>query len=148
MFTGAAPLFLYVSEHVQSEGKSRVVSPRGVRIATFVGFFAGFIYSYNKSVMRFQGVNENAREVEKDRYEMKSLLAKGQNPYGETDLPGWIQRIAARNSTYSSTFNHIFPWFNLVNHQYHGVDLRKYYEVREGEDKWGFDLKWPTEQKE
>ncbi|CDO55284.1 NUXM subunit of mitochondrial NADH:ubiquinone oxidoreductase (complex I), putative [Geotrichum candidum] len=146
LFTGSAPLFLYLSEHIQSEGKSRAVNNRAIRVATFVGFFSGFIFSYNRSSKRFQGVVENQREVEKDRYEIKSLLAQGKKPYGETDLPPWIQRIAAKNSTYSSTFNHIFPWFNLVHHEYHGIDLRKYYEVREGEEKWGFNLEWPEKQ--
>lgn len=121
---------------------------RAVRIATIVGFTAGFIYSYNRSSLRFQGVLENEREVQKDRYEIKSRLSKGLKPYGETDVPHWIQRIAARNSTYSSTFNHIFPWFNLVQHEYHGVDLKKYYEVREGEEKWGFNLELPAEKEE
>lgn len=130
---------------MQSEGKSRAVSKRAVRVATIVGFASGFFYAYNRSSMRFQGVLENKREVEKDRYEMKALLSKGAKPYGETDLPPWIQRIAARNSTYSSTFNHIFPWFNLVHHDYHGVDLKKYYEVREGEENWGFNLELPEE---
>lgn len=138
-------MFLYWSEHIQSEGKSRKVSPRTLRIAAMIGFTSGFIFSYNRSVQRFQGLTENSREVSKDRYEVKSRLANGLLPYGETDLPPWIQRVAARNSTYSSTFNHVFPWFNFVHHQYHGVDLKKYYEVREGEEKWGFDLKMPSE---
>lgn len=111
-----------------------------------ISFTSGFIFSYNRSIQRFQGVIENKREVEKDRYEIKSRLAQGLKPYGETDLSSWLQKIAARNSTYSSTFNHIFPWFNIVNHEYHGVDLKKYYEVREGEEKWGFDLQLPEEE--
>ncbi|VVT57194.1 uncharacterized protein SAPINGB_P005581 [Magnusiomyces paraingens] len=146
LFTASAPLFLVWSEHIQSEGKSRKVSPRTFRIATFIGLASGFIFSYNRSVQRFQGIVENAPEVTKDRYEIKSRLSKGLKPYGDSDLAPWLQRVAARNSTYSSTFTHVFPWFNLVNHEYHGVDLKKYYEVREGEEKWGFDLKLPTDE--
>lgn len=146
LFTASGPLFVVWSEHIQSEGKSRKLSSRAFRIATMVSLTSGFIFSYNRSVQRFQGVIENKREVEKDRYEIKSRLAQGLKPYGETDLSPWLQKIAARNSTYSSTFNHIFPWFNIVNHEYHGVDLKKYYEVREGEENWGFNLQLPEEE--
>lgn len=131
---------------MQTEGKSRKITPRGLRLSIVLGLASGFIYSYNRSVQRFLGIIENEREVEKDRYEIKSRLAKGLKPYGETDLNPWLQKVAARNSTYSSTFSHVLPWFNFVHHEYHGVDLNKYYEVREGEEKWGFDLQVPEGQ--
>ncbi|PRT54341.1 NADH-ubiquinone oxidoreductase 20 subunit [Wickerhamiella sorbophila] len=140
-FAASGPLFLAALSGFSSGGKKFHVSPRMFRWSTGLGLTAGFLNQYGVSSLRFQGINENAREVALDRYEIKSRLARGEAPYGESRMPEWIQNTAARNSTYSFLNISVIPWFNLVNHNHHGVSLDRYYETRPGEEKWGFDLK-------
>jgi hypothetical protein len=118
-----------------------------LRTATLLGFVGGFYLSYVRSSKRFLGWTENAREVSKDRYEIKKLLSEEKLPYGENEsvLDDRMKDIASRNSQYSFTTMAILPWFNLANHPYHGVNIQKYYETRPGEESWGFELK-PFEQ--
>jgi hypothetical protein len=148
-FTASGPLFLSIVSYVESSGKSFHVSPRYLRLATFFGMTAGFLSQYAQSSLRFQGAIENSREVAKDRYEVKSRLAKGQTPYrqDESDLPEWLRKVAARTSIHSYNALAVFPWFNLVRHEFHGVNLDKYYETRPGEEAWGFDLKKAQDKK-
>ncbi|ANB11695.1 hypothetical protein AWJ20_4516 [Sugiyamaella lignohabitans] len=144
-FTASGPAFLGAVSYIESSGKSFHVSPRYLRLATFFGLTAGFLNAYSQSSLRFQGAVENSREVSKDRYEVKSRLAKGLNPYKveESDLPEWIRKVSARTSIHSYNALAFFPWFNLVRHEFHGVSLDKYYVTRPGEESWGFDLKAP-----
>lgn len=106
-----------------------------------IGFAGGFYMAYVRSSKRFWGWAENSREVGKDRYEMKKFLSEGKNPYGDSMLSPYQQDMSSRNSTNSQLILSVFPWFNVANHQSHGIDLRRYYEVRPGEEKWGFQLK-------
>lgn len=142
--TAAGPLSLILLEKYEpASGRHfKMPKPMFLRAGGLVGFATGFFLAYNQSTKRFWGVSENAREVEKDRYEVKSLLAKGKNPYGsdESTLTPYMQDLSARYSKNSQLLIAILPWFNFVAHPYHGVDLKKYYEVREGEEKWGFNL--------
>lgn len=114
-----------------------------LRAATLLGFFGGFYLSYVRSSKRFLGWTENSREVKMDRYEMKKLLSQEKLPYheNESSLDDRMKDIANRNSQYSFTIMAILPWFNLAYHPYHGVNIQKYYENREGEEEWGFNLK-------
>lgn len=114
-----------------------------IRAATLLGFFGGFYLAYIRSSKRFLGWTENAREVKKDRYEIKKLLSQEKLPYHENEsaLDDRLKDISNRNSQYSFTLMSILPWFNLANHPYHGVNIQKYYEVRPGEEEWGFKLK-------
>lgn len=143
LFGISGPAFLATTSYFSSGGKRLHVSPRMGRVAAILGLSAGFLDRYAVSSLRFQGINENAREVSKDRYEIKSRLAKGLDPYevDENSLSPWLRGVAARNSTYSQLNMAILPWFNLVRHEHHGVSLDKYYETRPGEESWGFDLK-------
>ena len=113
-----------------------------IRLATSLGCFGGFLYAYVRSSKRFLGWSENAREVKKDRYETKKLLSQGVLPFKEDKsvLDDRLQDIANRNSQFSFTTMAILPWFNWAHHPYHGVDLKKYYETRQGEENWGFKL--------
>ena len=84
--------------------------------------------------MRFWGWKENYKEVAKDRAEMKQLLKENKPLYGKSEMDSYMQLVAANNSRYSalkfsiiSIHNlAILPWFNFVNHFYHGVDPKKY----------------------
>lgn len=117
--------------------------PGALRAATFMGFLGGFYLAYIRSSKRFLGWSENTREVKKDRFEIKSLLAQGKLPYHEnlSQLDDRMKDIANRNSQYAFTTLAILPWFNFAHHPYHGVDIRKYYENRPGEEEWGLSLK-------
>lgn len=142
-FAASGPAFLAGASWFSSGGKKIHVSPRFLRYSVVLGAIAGFLDRYAISTLRFQGELENSAEVAKDRYYVKSQLAEGKSPYtgtGENLMPAWIRSVAARNSTYSSLNMALFPWFNLVQHEHHGVNLDKYYETRAGEEKWGFNL--------
>ncbi|ONH76055.1 hypothetical protein BOH78_1561 [Pichia kudriavzevii] len=142
--TVAGPLSLILLEKFEpaSGRQFKMPKPMFLRAGGLIGFTAGFFIAYNQSTKRFWGVSENAREVQKDRYETKALLALGKNPYGsdESTLSPYLQDLSARYSRNSQFLIGILPWFNFVQHPYHGVDLKKYYEVREGEENWNFDL--------
>lgn len=142
LFTVSGPAFLAACNWGSSGGKKLHLSGRMLRIGGALGFVAGFLNSYAASSLRFAGGSENAREVQKDRFEIKKRLSEGKPAWGEDEskLPDWLRATAARNSTYSFLNLAVFPWFNFVNHEHHGVDISKYYENRPGEEKWGFNL--------
>lgn len=145
--TAAFPLALLAWERLEPLAgafKAPGKVPAGtLRTATLVGFVGGFYLAYVRSSKRFLGWSENAREVSKDRYEIKKLLSEEKLPYHENEsvLDDRLKDIANRNSQYSFTLLAILPWFNLANHPYHGVNIEKYYENRPGEEAWGFKLK-------
>lgn len=143
LFAASGPSFLAGISWFSSGGKKVHVNPRFFRYSLMLGAIAGFLDRYAVSSLRFQGVAENSREVKLDRFYVKSKLSEGKSPFTDDNtnlLPDWVRGAAARNSTYSSLNLAILPWFNLVKHEHHGVDLNKYYETREGEEKWGFNL--------
>lgn len=135
--TVAGPLSLILLEKYEpATGRQfKMPKPMFLRAGGLIGFTTGFLLAYNQSTKRFWGVSENDREVQKDRAEIRALLAQGKNPYGveESTLTPYLQDVSARYSKNSQFLIGILPWFNFVNHPYHGVDLKKYYEVREGE---------------
>lgn len=145
--TAAFPLSLIAWERMEpvaGQFKQPGKVPAGaLRAATLIGCCGGFLLAYTRSSKRFLGWAENAREVQKDRYEIKKLLSEEKLPYHEnlSQLDDRMKDIANRNSQYSFTALAILPWFNLAYHPYHGVDIGKYYEVRPGEEEWGFKLK-------
>lgn len=145
--TAAFPLGLVAWERLEPVAgafKQPGKVPAGaLRAAGLMGFCGGFLLAYVRSSKRFLGWAENAREVKKDRYEIKKLLSQEKLPYHEnlSKLDDRMKDIANRNSQYSFTTMAILPWFNLAYHPYHGVDIAKYYETRAGEEDWGFTLK-------
>lgn len=112
-----------------------------LRVSTLLGTVGGFIIAYNQSTKRFWGYAENAREVSKDRYEVKSNLSKGLPPLGvKPTLNPWLQEVTYRNSKNSQAALFAIPWFSFFHHEKHGIDLKKYYDVRPGEEGWGIEL--------
>ncbi|GAA6040292.1 hypothetical protein JCM8097_009404 [Rhodosporidiobolus ruineniae] len=97
-----------------------------LRLATWLGLCGGFLLAYQTSSLRLWGWKENAIERERDQAELSALAAQGKPLYGETDLPEYIQGVAHRNSMWSQLKFGVLPWFNLVNHPYHGQDESKY----------------------
>ncbi|KAF9908709.1 hypothetical protein BX616_011387, partial [Lobosporangium transversale] len=97
--------------------------PKGINVAlglaTAMGFMGGFLYSYQKSSLRFWGWDENAREQAMNRTEMEDRAAKGLPAYGEPTMDDVTQAAAARNSKYAALKFSAFPWFNTTNHKYH-----------------------------
>lgn len=142
--TVAGPLSLVLLEKYEpvSGRHFKMPKPMFLRATGLIGFTTGFFLAYTNSTKRFWGASENAREISKDRYDVKSKLSKGENPYGsdKSTLTPYMQDVAARYSKNSQLLLGLLPWFNFVDHPYHGVDLKKYYEVREGEENWNFDL--------
>jgi len=68
-----------------------------------------------------------------DMKEMVQKVKRKEPLYGESVLTPYMQGVAARNSRYSQLFIHVIPWFNLVNHNQHGVDTTKYFLAAEEE---------------
>lgn len=99
-------------------------------LATFYTFLGS---SNVKYPVRFQGVKENKREVEKDFREMVDKVKKGEPLYGASEIPEHHQHMAARNSRWSSVLIGVMPWFNFVDHEHHGVDTAKYFVAAEKE---------------
>jgi hypothetical protein len=125
-----------------TNGRTFTKPPGGVlRVTGLLGFVGGFFIAYNRSSQRFFGHAENAREVQKDRFEVKKNLSQGLPAFGKkpTMNPD-LQEMAMRNSKNSQYALFFFPWFSFFTHEYHGIDLKKYYEVRPGEEKWDFQL--------
>ncbi|KAF9113681.1 hypothetical protein BGX27_001044 [Mortierella sp. AM989] len=100
--------------------------PKGINlalgIATAMGFMGGFLFSYQKSSLRFWGWDENARELAKNREEMSARAAAGLPAYGEPTMDEAAQASSARNSKYSALKFSAIPWFNTTNHKYHLSD--------------------------
>ncbi|ONH68981.1 hypothetical protein BON22_1678 [Cyberlindnera fabianii] len=116
-------------------------SNSALRVCGLLGFVSGFILVYNRSSKRFWGHAENAREVKMDRFQVKKNLSEGKPPFGsKPSMPENLQDVAMRNSKNSQHALFFFPWFSFFTHEYHGIDLKKYYETRAGEEQWGFKL--------
>ncbi|GAM33245.1 NADH-ubiquinone oxidoreductase 21 kDa subunit [Talaromyces pinophilus] len=129
----ASPLAFWLMEkfspsHVGKGGFAPVM-----RLATAIGILGGVHIFYQRSINRFYGFTENTREVEKDMREMVDKVKKGEPLYGKSQLSEYLQGVAARNSRYTGLFAHVIPWFNVVNHNQHGVDTAKYYQQAERE---------------
>ncbi|KAF2226354.1 NADH-ubiquinone oxidoreductase 21 kDa subunit [Elsinoe ampelina] len=104
-----------------------------LRLNYFLGATAGFLYFYSRSINRFYGFTENRREVELDMREMTDKVKKGEPLYGTSSLSEYMQGVASRQTRYTGVNLAILPWFNFVNHPYHGVDTAKYYQNAERE---------------
>ncbi|KAH8883140.1 NADH-ubiquinone oxidoreductase 21 kDa subunit [Thozetella sp. PMI_491] len=104
-----------------------------MRATGAISLVGGFLYFYQRSILRFYGMSENAREVQMDMREMVDKVKVGEPLYGVSQLSPSMQGVAARQSRYSALFTGVLPWFNFVNHNQHGVDTLKYYQQAERE---------------
>ncbi|CAG8471388.1 7501_t:CDS:2 [Ambispora leptoticha] len=121
--TVGGPAFMLAFEKV-SPTYQRLGVP--LKIATLLGAMGGFLLAYQRSSLRFWGWTENEREYDLDMKEMKQRLKEGKSLYGESDLDLFNQASAARQSRYAALKFSWLPWFNFVNHPFHGVDPKKY----------------------
>ncbi|KAL2005950.1 hypothetical protein VTN00DRAFT_10443 [Thermoascus crustaceus] len=128
-----SPLAFWVMERVSPSHVGKGGFPPLMRLATAIGLLGGLHIFYQRSCNRFYGFTENSREVEMDMREMVDKVKKGEPLYGTSKLSPYLQSVAARNSRYSELFVHVLPWFNIVNHNHHGVDTAKYYQQAERE---------------
>ncbi|PYI12110.1 NADH-ubiquinone oxidoreductase 21 kDa subunit [Aspergillus sclerotiicarbonarius CBS 121057] len=129
----ASPLAFWVMERVSPSHVGRGGFAPVMRLATAIGLIGGLHVVYQRSCNRFYGFTENSREVDMDMKEMVEKVKKGEPVYGTSKVSAYLQGVAARNSRYSQLFIHVLPWFNLVNHDQHGVDTAKYYQQAERE---------------
>ncbi|KAK9895298.1 NUXm, NADH-ubiquinone oxidoreductase [Cystobasidium minutum MCA 4210] len=125
--TATFPALLYGYEMADPTRLTKKGITPALKLCTFLGFCGGFLLAYQRSSFRFWGWEENAREEKKDMEELSALAAQGKPVYGHSDLPEYIQGVAHRNSVWSQLKFAALPWFNLVNHNNHGVDTTKYY---------------------
>ncbi|PSK56013.1 NADH-ubiquinone oxidoreductase 20 subunit [Elsinoe australis] len=131
---GAIPgAFLLMDRVSPFPGLPKMAYKGPLRLNFFLGATAGFLLFYNRSINRFYGFTENRREVEKDMREMTDKVKKGEPLYGKSHLSEYMQGVASRQTRYTGVNLHILPWFNFVNHPYHGVDTAKYYQNAERE---------------
>ncbi|PGH13691.1 hypothetical protein AJ80_06196 [Polytolypa hystricis UAMH7299] len=128
-----SPVAFAIMQRVSPADTSRTAYVRSLRLAGAVGVVAGIFTVYQKSCNRFYGFSENSREEQMDMREMVDKAKKGEPLYGISSLSPYMQGVAARNSRYSQLFIHVLPWFNMVNHDQHGVDTAKYYRQAERE---------------
>ncbi|GAD94869.1 NADH-ubiquinone oxidoreductase subunit [Paecilomyces variotii No. 5] len=128
-----SPLAFWVMERVSPSHVGKGGFPPLMRLATAIGVVGGLHIFYQRSCNRFYGFTENSREVEMDMKEMVDKVKKGEPLYGTSKLSPYLQGVASRNSRYSELFSHVLPWFNIVNHDQHGVDTAKYYQQAERE---------------
>ncbi|KAL4902879.1 hypothetical protein BDW74DRAFT_180576 [Aspergillus multicolor] len=129
----ASPLAFWVMERVSPSHVGRGGFSPVMRLAVAIGLLGGTHILYSRSCNRFHGLTENSREVEMDMREMVDKVKKGEPLYGVSKVSPHLQGVAARNSRYSNFFLQVIPWFNLVNHEHHGVDTAKYYQQAERE---------------
>ncbi|GAA5848873.1 hypothetical protein JCM8547_006373 [Rhodosporidiobolus lusitaniae] len=125
---GAAPAVIYGMELADPTKLGRAGLRPTLKLATWLGFCGGFLLAYQNSSLRLWGWRENALEQARDKAELSALASQGKPLYGESDLPEYIQGVAHRNSMWSQLKFGVLPWFNLVNHPYHGTDASKYKE--------------------
>ncbi|KAK4216816.1 NADH-ubiquinone oxidoreductase complex I, 21 kDa subunit-domain-containing protein [Rhypophila decipiens] len=129
----AGPGLLYGMEKAFPSRVGKGGFAQAMRLTGALGAVGGFLYFYNRSILRFYGMSENAREIQMDMREMVDRVKAGQPIYGESQLTTAMQGVAARQSRFSALFSHVMPWFNFVNHSQHGVDTAKYYQQAERE---------------
>ncbi|KAK4117841.1 hypothetical protein N656DRAFT_774061 [Canariomyces notabilis] len=129
----AGPALLFAMERFAPSYAGKGGFAQAMRVTSFMGLMGGFLYYYQRSILRFYGMSENAREVEMDMREMVDRVKAGLPLYGESRLSPSMQGVAARQSRYSALFFDVLPWFNFVNHSQHGVDTAKYYQQAERE---------------
>ncbi|KAI1343460.1 NADH-ubiquinone oxidoreductase 21 kDa subunit [Xylariaceae sp. FL0016] len=129
----AGPGLLYSMERIAPSQVGRGGFARAMRLCGVIGMCGGFLYFYQRSILRFYGMSENAREIDMDMKEMVAKVKAGEPLYGESTLSPHLQGVAARQSRYSALFMSTLPWFNFVNHSQHGVDTAKYYRRAEQE---------------
>ncbi|KAF9202659.1 hypothetical protein BGZ49_007190 [Haplosporangium sp. Z 27] len=124
--TVGAPAILLALERIRP-----AAGPKGINvalgIATTLGFMGGFLYSYQKSSLRFWGWDENARELARSQEELSARVAAGLPTYGEPTMDESAQAVAARNSKYAAVKFSSIPWFNATNHKYHLADTTAKY---------------------
>ncbi|KAH9451876.1 hypothetical protein Pst134EA_025817 [Puccinia striiformis f. sp. tritici] len=102
-FTAAFPALLYAWDLSDRIPVRHVrTQPRFYALGTWLGFSGGFLMAY------IRGCSKPI--------------------WGESTLQPWIQTVAHHNSQFAHLKFSTIPWFNFVNHPYHGVDVSKYYQ--------------------
>ncbi|GAA93540.1 uncharacterized protein L969DRAFT_95811 [Mixia osmundae IAM 14324] len=126
--TATFPALQYLKQTQSPLGAMPKHMGTALKIGGFLGFVGGFLLAYQRSTFRFWGWTENAQEVDRDYKELSARAKAGLPLYGESSQPDYIQGVAFRNSQWSQLKFQAIPWFNFVNHPYHGVDTTKYYK--------------------
>ncbi|KAI9225115.1 NADH-ubiquinone oxidoreductase complex I, 21 kDa subunit-domain-containing protein [Blastocladiella britannica] len=121
----AAPAAYYWADFKKPIGDRLI----GLRSAGAIGFIGGFLLAYQKSSFRFWGLEENERELIKDREEFLAARTAGKSHHlGESGLEPYLQGVSARHSRYTALKFSWLPWFNFVNHN-QGVNWNLYKDL-------------------
>ncbi|KAJ2001620.1 hypothetical protein GGI02_002371 [Coemansia sp. RSA 2322] len=118
--TALGPGFMYWMERYQPTGNGGKPLIRSMKFAGGLGATVGFMTAYQLVSARFWGLTENSREIKMYRLEYAKLKAQGKPMHGVSTLPLAMQRTSAAYSTGAFLNFDVFPWFNFVNHPYHG----------------------------
>ncbi len=90
-----------------------------LRLSTFLGLCGGFLFAYQRTSFRFwvgRRTNWNSRPTR-----LRSMPDQASwNRPSKSDLTPYMQGVAHRNSAFSQLKFSTLPWFNLVDHPYHG----------------------------
>ncbi|PWN19935.1 hypothetical protein BCV69DRAFT_249854, partial [Microstroma glucosiphilum] len=114
--TAAFPSSLYLMEMWDPTRPPRGGMSAALRLGTFLGAAGGFLFAYQRSSMRLWGWTENEPEL-------KRAIEEGPEAFGDvtkSSLDPYLQGVAHRNSVWSQLKFSTMPWFNVVNHGYHG----------------------------
>lgn len=88
-----------------------------MRLGTFLGACGGFLFAYQRSTLRLWGWAENEGEVKRAVQEGPEMwYTTGK----DSSLDPYLQGVAHRNSVWSQLKFSTLPWFNVVDHPYHG----------------------------
>ncbi|KAI9229424.1 MAG: NADH-ubiquinone oxidoreductase complex I, 21 kDa subunit-domain-containing protein, partial [Piptocephalis tieghemiana] len=116
--------FLALEHSNRSARNFRSLVP-ALKVAGFLGVCAGFLFSYQRVSQRFWGFRENEREQRMYAQEREEARAAGRPFHGTSELSPYMQRVAAGNSRFAALAFDALPWFNLVNHPYHGERVER-----------------------
>ncbi|CAO1625673.1 unnamed protein product [Parajaminaea phylloscopi] len=119
--TAAFPSALYLMEMFDPTKPPRGGMRAAVRLSTFLGACGGFLFAYQNSSLRLWGWRENQREVDRASQEAPDAFpVTGKS----SSLDPYLQGVAHRNSVWSQLKFSVMPWFNLVDHPYHGASSK------------------------
>ncbi|KAJ1599540.1 hypothetical protein NDA14_004195 [Ustilago hordei] len=119
--TAAFPSAIYLMEMFDPTRPKRGIGS-ALRLSTFLGLCGGFLFAYQQTSFRFWGWKENELEQQANQAAINAGIKPPGTDPTKSDLSPHLQGVAHRNSAFSQLKFSTLPWFNMVNHPYHGGD--------------------------
>ncbi|SPO31093.1 related to NADH-ubiquinone oxidoreductase 21 kDa subunit [Ustilago trichophora] len=117
--TAAFPSAIYLMEMFDPTRPKRGLGS-ALRLSTFLGLCGGFLFAYQRTSFRFWGWKENEIEQAANQAALDAGIKPPGTDPSKSDLTPYMQGVAHRNSAFSQLKFSTLPWFNLVDHPYHG----------------------------